>query len=305
MKKLLRNIVFMLLVGLLTVSCTKRIDIPLKPGDETLVVEGYLFGGDSVSWVRLTKTSGYFSNEPSPAVSQAQVMVSHKKQYFRLEESASEPGTYFLNDTTFHLTVADTYKLDIQLKNPVGNQTHFVSSTVVPPLRIHVDSLEIEYAPDIERWMIRFFGQDIPGKDYYLFNSSVNGKIVTDSILKKAVREDKFFDGRYISGALVQVLDKDVMEIGDHYTLMASNITKEYYDYIVALQKEVGEKNPLFSGPPSNVGSNISNGAQGFFTSFFTTSYTVKLKKKEKRQEFHDVRKQVRKHQNEIFNAKW
>ena len=297
MKKLLRNIVFVLLAGWLMVSCTKRIDISLKPGDETLVVEGYLFGGDSVSWVRLTKTSGYFSDEPPPVVSGAEVMVSHKEQHFRLEESAREPGTYFLNDTAFHLTVADTFKLDIQLKNPVGNHTHFESSTVVPPLHIHVDSLEIEYAPDIERWMIHFYGQDSPDKDYYLFNSRVNGRIVTDSILKKAVREDKFFNGRYISGALVQVFNKDVLEIGDNYTLMVSNITKEYYDYMVALQDEVGEKNPLFSGPPANVGSNISNGAQGFFTSFLTTSYTVKIQEKvnaQKRSEERRVGKECR-----------
>ena len=138
--------------------------------------------------------------------------------------------------------------------------------------------------------MIRYFGQDKPGRDYYLFNSRVNGKIVTDSILQKIVRQDIFFDGRYVSGAIVQVLNEHTLKVGDFYTLMASNITKEYYGYLTSLQDEVGDKNPLFSGPPANAKGNISNGALGFFTSFLTTSFTVKLKEKGKVQKYRDVR---------------
>jgi len=60
MKNILRNIIFILLACVLVFSCTKRVDIPLKSGNIKLVVEGYLFGNDSVSWIRLTKTSGIF-----------------------------------------------------------------------------------------------------------------------------------------------------------------------------------------------------------------------------------------------------
>jgi len=278
MKKLLQNIGLILFAGTLAFSCTKRIDIPLEPGDEKLVVEGYLFGPDSVSWVRLTKTSGYFSNNPPPPVSNAQVVVSHKTQQWLLSESSAMPGTYFLSDSSFQLVVSDTFQLKIQLQSPVGNHSIYESQTVVPALRIHIDSLSIEYTTDFKKWMIRYFGQDIPGSDYYLFNSRVNGKFVTDSILQKVVRQDVFFDGRYVSGAVVQVLNSNDMKTGDYYTLIASNITKAYYDYMVSLQDEVGDKNPLFSGPPANVNGNISNDAMGFFTSFLTTSFSVKLR---------------------------
>ncbi len=280
MNKLLRNIVFMLSVGSLAFSCTKRVDITLKPGNIKLVVEGYLFGNDSVSWVRLTKTSGYFSNEPPPPVSYAQIVVSHKTRQWQLTESSTLPGIYFLMDSSFHLIVSDTFKLNIQLQNPIGNHSVFESQTVVPPLRIHIDSLKIKYTLNFKKWMVSYFGQDKPGKDYYLFNSRVNGKIVTDSILTKVVRQDIFFNGRYVSGAIVQILDEQTMKVGDYYTLMASNITKEYYYYLTAMQDEVGDKNPLFSGPPANVEGNISNNALGFFTSFLTTSFTMKLKEK-------------------------
>jgi len=290
MKKLLLNITFILFAGVLVFSCTKRVDIPLKSGNIKLVVEGYLFAGDSVSWVQLTKTSGYFSDEPPPPVSHAQVVVSNKIRQWQLMESSTLPGVYFLSDTSFHLIVSDTFKLKIQLQNPIGNHSVYESQTVVPPLRIHIDSLKIEYNYGFKKWMIRYFGQDKPGRDYYLFNSRVNGKIVTDSILQKAVRKDVFFDGRYVYGAVVQMLNEQTLKDGDHYTLLASNITKEYYDYLTSLQAEVGDKNPLFSGPPANAKGNISNGALGFFTSFLTTSYTVKLKKKQIARKARDAR---------------
>jgi len=281
MKNILRNIIFILLAAALVFSCTKRVNIPLRSANIKLVVEGYLFSNDSVSWIRLTKTSGYFSNEPSPPVSHAQVVISHKTRQWQLTESSTLPGVYFLSDTSFHLIVSDTFKLKVVLSNPIGNHDIYESQTVVPPLRIHIDSLEIGYAPDFKKWMVRYFGQDMPGEDFYLFNSRVNGKIVTDSILQKVVRQDKFFDGRYVYGAVVQILNEQALKDGDHYTLLASNITKEYYDYMTSLQDEVGDKNPLFSGPPANAKGNISHGALGFFTSFLTTSFTVKLEKKE------------------------
>ncbi len=280
MKKRPHHRILYLLLALLAamaVSCTKRIDIPLQTGEEKLVVEGYLFGKDSVSWVRLTKTTSYFSDKPSPPVSHATVWVKHQTRQWQLTESASQPGSYFLLDTSFHLIPSDTFQLEIRLQKPVGGFTDYKSSTTAPPLRIHIDSIGIEFAPDFKKWMVRFYGQDLPGKDYYLFNSRVNGRIISDSILLKTVREDVFFDGRYVSGMVVQVLNEDLLKAGDTYTLLGSNITKAYYTYMRALQDEVADKNPLFSGPPANVTGNINHGALGFFTAFYTTRYRVTI----------------------------
>ncbi|UBM63559.1 DUF4249 domain-containing protein [Candidatus Sulfidibacterium hydrothermale] len=264
-------------MALALISCTERIDIPLKTGDEKLVVEGYLFDTDSVSWVRLSKTAGYFSDQPTPSVSDASVVVEHNTEQWSLQESKTNPGTYYLRDSSFRLIPNDTFQLKIRLKEPVGGYTDYESQTFVPAPRLHLDSLSIEYSTDFDKWMIRCYGQDLPGKDYYLFNSQVNGKIVTDSIQLKVVREDVFFDGRYLSGPVIQVLNQDMLKPGDFYTLLVSNITGEYYDYITGLQDEVNEKNPLFSGPPANVPGNINHGALGFFTAFFTERYAVKL----------------------------
>jgi hypothetical protein len=278
MKRHFRNTVILIALATLVYACTKRVNIPLQTGDEKLVVEGYLFGKDSVSWVRLTRSTAYFSHTAPPAVSHAQVTVAGKNKQWKFTESAVHPGWYFLNRPAFSPSAGDTFRLDIRLQEAVGGYKTYQSHTEIPPLRIRIDSIGIEYSPDFKKWMVRYYGQDLPGKDYYLFNSMVNGKIVSDSIEQKVIREDIFFDGRYVSGAVVQILNQDLLKAGNSYTLLASNITKPYYEYLRALQDEINEKNPLFSGPPANVTGNINHGALGFFTAFFTTGYRVKLK---------------------------
>ena len=277
MKRFLTHISFVVSSLILLVSCTERMDIKLPKGHEKLVVEAYLFPGDSSSQVRLTTSANYFSNEAPVTVADAGVQLNDGQNTWNFHPSAKDTGYYFLTPAEFRATTGKIYHLDIQLARPIGNETHFESETTLPPLRIHIDSLNIQYAPDIEKWVVRIFALDSIGKDFYLFNSRVNGQWITDSIPRKVVRSDEFFDGRYLNGAVVQVLNKDELHPGDHYTLIASNITGEYYHYIIDLQDEVESKNPLFSGPSANVQGNISGGALGFFTAFASTSFKVEL----------------------------
>jgi hypothetical protein len=55
---------------------------------------------------------------------------------------------------------------------------------------------------------------------------------------------------------------------GDKITLVMNSIDKPFSDYLTALQIETTPKNPLFSGPPANIPSNISNGAIGVFATY-------------------------------------
>jgi hypothetical protein len=50
-----------------------------------------------------------------------------------------------------------------------------------------------------------------------------------------------------------------------------SGITQDYYNFIIQLQDQTSQyRNPLFSGPPANVVTNIE-GASGFFAAYSRT----------------------------------
>ena len=131
-----------------------------------------------------------------------------------------------------------------------------------------VDSIALEYDDFFEIWLVKLYAQEPPTEDYYMFNGYVNGKIVTDSVESKNISDDKLFNGNYTSGAVVMVIREALLKEGDIFTMELSNITKEYADYMIQLQLEIRPQDPLFSGPPANVISNLDNGAVGYFSCY-------------------------------------
>jgi hypothetical protein len=256
-----------LIMGILH-SCTERVDIDLKQEYTQLAVEGYVAPGtNDFRYVHLTTTAGYFSNEVPPLVSGATVTVEDGTNVFLFNEDTSRPG-YYLPPFDFQAAVNETYRLKIDLATEIAGNKHFEASETMPELSDAIDSVRTVYRPERERWAIEFYGFDPPGPNYYMFNALRNGKLITDTIWKVTVTDDKLIDDKYIYGAYVMILDKNELYPGDQFTLITSSITEEYFNYINELRTEVALKIPLFSGPPANVSSNLSNGAVGYFAAF-------------------------------------
>ena len=63
--------------------------------------------------------------------------------------------------------------------------------------------------------------------------------------------------------------------LGDTITFELNGITEEYYNYVIEAQSQIFPQTPLFSGPPANVSSNISNNAIGFFAAYSVARSSV------------------------------
>ena len=59
---------------------------------------------------------------------------------------------------------------------------------------------------------------------------------------------------------------EEAVQPGDTITFELQSITQNYYNFVVDAQLEIAGNNPLFSGPSSNVRSNIDNDGKGIFT---------------------------------------
>jgi len=270
------TIIASVIAGILS-SCTERIDIELEQEYTRLAVEGYVTPGSSVfQYVHLTTTAGYFSNEPPPQLSGATVSIETGSEVYLFHEEEGNPG-YYLPPVGFSGEIEKTYHLKIDLANEIAGEKHFEAQETMPLLSDDIDSIRIIYRSDFEIWAVKFYGYDPPGPNYYMFNAVVNGIFITDTVSKVGLTDDRLVDDSYINGAYVMVLDKSQLNPGDHFTLITSSITKEYFDYITELQTEVSIKVPLFSGPSANVSTNFNNGAVGYFATFpsTTTDYIV------------------------------
>ena len=271
--KLIFKISLLATLAVLTWNCTERISVKVDSTYTRLVVEGYVTTDTTTHWVRLSTTSDYFHNQTSPAVSGAEVVITDDEQSFLLEESEEQPGLY-LTAPDFHGIPGKTYSLNVSNVdiNNDGVMDAFTAQSVMNPVN-PIDSIQLEYLDSfVKGYQVRVYAWDSPEKDFYSFKVLKNGVLLTDTLYEMLVQDDEFFNGNYTNGIPSQFLQDEKpdekVEPGDTVTFEINGITEEYYHYVIEAQSQIFPQTPLFSGPPANIRTNITNDAIGFFTAY-------------------------------------
>lgn len=278
MKQKITYLILITIAGVLSVtSCTERIDIELEEDYIKLAIEGYITPETGNRYIRLTETSGYFSNKPAPSVSNAIVNVDNGVESYTLQEDAVESGTYIFPEEFIGETETN-YQLTIELSEEIGGQTSYKAATYMPRRFDDIDSITVEFNPNFKFWMVNIYAWEPPGKDFYMFNGLLNDILITDTISQVTISDDELIDGNYLNGVTVMGFSEEDLKPGDKFTLILSTITVDYYNYIIEVQTELMPNVPIFSGPPANVSTNVDNGAVGYFTAY-PSSYSSTIVK--------------------------
>jgi len=273
----MKKYIIITILGILTWSCTEKIDINLDDQKYArIVVEGGISTDTGQHVITLTKTANYFDNQPPAAVSGAQVTIYNDTKEYQLTEDPNKPGDY-LTDPDVYGVVGNEYLMDIKLSEEVGGQLAYTSSSQIYPVN-QLDSIALEFHEDWGDdgyYEVKCYVWDSPSVDYYMFYVYKNGIRVNDTITDVFVVDDLLYNGNYTNGIGVGYLDQSMdhqkLNPGDTVTLQVARITKEYCYYLWDVQLEVSYQSPLFSGPPANVKGNISDGGFGFFAAYSST----------------------------------
>ena len=279
-----RKIFQILLLSLLAAACTEKINVKLDTTYTRVVVDGNVQSDTGVYAVSLTKSSDYFSNEPAPRIVNATVTVADGVNTYTLHESLPGISGIYQTDRGFAGKIGNTYTLHVALHDPVAGVTSVEASSAIPSVP-HIDSVSAEFdatAGTEGRWIIKVWAQDPANEtNYYLFNLYRNRQLITDTITKKVISDDKFYNGSYMNGVPVMRLNNahtwSTIHPGDTITLQMSGITKEYYNFIMEVDRS-GFNIPFFTGPPANIKSNVSNGGVGFFAAYSNSFATAVVK---------------------------
>jgi len=280
MQNTVRNIIFLLIFPFLN-QCTERIEIEVDPSYTRLVVEGYVSTDTTQHKVRLSSSGDYFSNRPAPPVSGATVRLSNADSTVLLSESLEYPGLY-LTPPDYYGVPGKTYTLMISQVDvdKDGVYEEYAASSELRPVN-PIDSIQLEQlkGTQFNIFQILVYAWDSPVTDFYAFKVLKNGVLITDSLHEMIVQEDVFFNGNYTYGVPSQFLDQyemdEIVLPLDTVTLEIDGITDDYYDFIVEAQSEIFYKTPMFSGPPANISTNVSNGALGFFAAYSISRCSV------------------------------
>lgn len=256
-------------------SCTERIEIELDSTYTRLVVYGEVTTDTCIHTVKLTTSSDYYANKPAPVVSNAHVEITEGGNSYLLTEFPAQSGIYQTSDSfyglpgkTYHLNVSN-----VDVDND-GVMEEYSAESFLPGLG-QLDSINLKYTENsfFSGWEVMVFAWDNEeSNDYYSFKVRKNGELLTDTLNNFIVQSDDLFNGNYTYGITSQFLNDDNPEEkavpGDSIVFEINGITREYFVFIIEAQNEATSSNPLFSGPPANISSNISNGALGFFAAY-------------------------------------
>jgi hypothetical protein len=285
-----RNVVFFFFVALLIPlfsRCTETIDLDLKSTTQRLVVEGMITDDPHMCYLRLTESVPFMIDSASPNVSDAKVSILDGYQTIEFREVSGNPG-YYVAPSDFEGIPGRTYELSISGVDIGGDgeKERYEASCYMPFVN-RPDSIDLVYDNSWEVWKVLLYASDnTDTEDYYLFRLLKNGTLISDNISEYSVVSDKFFedgraDGIWVQSIDVETEDQDFQE-GDIITLEMCGITKEYYKFIQAVQRENRKQYPLFSGPPANAPGNISNNALGFFPAFSVSYKSYQFRGDEK-----------------------
>ena len=282
---MIRNLVFLIFSTLAFFSCTAPIDINTRDSEPMIVIYGCLTDEYARQYIRITTSSPYFDLAPNTPVSNAKVSV--KTSSGRTYTFENEKDGYYVSNRRFAVISGVTYHLTVEVdfdKDGITEVYEAQTTTlpITPADSIGITSLSIM---GYRHFSLHISMQDsLATENYYLFKYFINDSISNDLVSEFLVTNDLMFNGEYLNEVNLTYFedfsDPKVAEIyrdnetvlrvypGDRLRLQILNIEKGYYYFISDCQREKHGENPFFGGPPSNITTNLSNGAIGYFTSF-------------------------------------
>jgi hypothetical protein len=266
-------------------SCTAPMDINTRDSAPVIVIYGCLTDENRYQRVRITGSSPYFDDKENRSVPDADVRIEDSEGNEYLMEY--EDMGYYMSRVKFAARPGVTYYLTVEVDFNEDDEVELyeAETTILPLLALDSANVMPLSIMGYRHFSLNIYAQDPPETDnYYLFKFFVNDSVSNSNISNLIVADDEFFKGEYMNGVNIYYFDDIMYEkvveknkyyddeymvsSGDKIRLQTMNIEKGYYKFIDQCISEMYGENPMFGGPPSNITTNISNGAAGFFTGY-------------------------------------
>ncbi|WP_320018142.1 DUF4249 domain-containing protein [Labilibaculum manganireducens] len=282
----MKRIIYLITSILILSSCTEKMDVELDSSSTRLCVEAKITNDFKKHFVKLSESSDVFFNKEAIPVTKANIKVSDGTSNYLYEETSQG---YYESVTKFSGMPGTTYSLSISdVDIDQNGEKEIYQAQSVMPFPYDVDSIKMNYDKrymndDGDRkayWLLSLYLQDdIETENYYGFACQINNKLVHDTITEVVIAEDTFFNGGDSKGVDVGFFDQEkpdeIIYDNDKITLETYAMTEDYFDFVNEFQTMDQTQTPMFSGPPANIRSNISNDAVGFFAVYAITRNSI------------------------------
>lgn len=268
MRKQLKNmsLSLMAIVILVFSACEETVTIETNDLDERVVIEG-LITNQQNHYVKLTRTRSFYATGPAEAIENALVSVSDDNgntfQFVHNPTDNPEQDGFYYPVNSFQGQIGSIYTLDVQVDGEqYGAREELLPVTAIDSLTIILNQEEFEDPEEEGRFYEVLFYASEPQdrKDQYLFKFYRDGEIVKD------FPTDIYFSDDILLGEKIDDLEiAGYYAIGETVTVEMYSLTQEAFIFYSDLFNLLNNDGGMFSPPPANPRTNLSNGALGYF----------------------------------------
>lgn len=246
----MKNIIIYLVALSVSMSaCMEVIDLKHDNSEPVLIVNGHITNQTGPYHVKLSTTIDFNAKENSRVVENAIVKISDD---LGEKEVLRHVGNGIYETSTLQGQIGRTYTLsvDYEGKNYSAQSTLLAVSVI--------DSLSYQKREDNYYVSIASSSPDVTGINYYRWKVYKNGTLY-DNIEDILISDDE-----YIEKSFEFEFDYS-FDANDKVKIEMLSLNKSAYDYYTGFIEVVESDGGLFSPPPVNAPSNISNRALGIF----------------------------------------
>ena len=235
-------------------SCRDEVILDLNTIGPVVVIEGKISNDSVPLSVRVTTTADYYSLT-IPIVTDAFVTIGDNAG--TIDTLYHDSAGYYYSKYIHPCKVGNTYTLNVKYKD----KTYTASEQC--RFQLPIDSIKVIYSPNRPFFPAGYYLWEWAGEkpgigDCYQWDLYRNDTLLNDDFY--FTNDDQLVDGQYLASDF-----PFPYKLNDRLVLEQYAISRQYFNYLNAVQSQTNRDGSPFSAPPSNIGGNVSNGAMGYF----------------------------------------
>lgn len=259
--------IILVAAALIVTACEKTVLLDLEQAPIRVVIEGLVTNQPGYQVVKLSRSANFYESGATPRITNAFVTVSDDdgNEFVFIHNPSNHPDSmgYYLPQTPFTGVIGKTYSLHVDVDGETYEaQDKLYPVTTMDSLKFRINQNE-KGDPKIDNRfyeILMYTKEPQESVDYYLF------KFYRNDTLNLYNPSDIYFsDDKTLAEKINGIPSPVYYELGDSARVEMYSLSRTGFVFYNDLFNLINNDGGMFSPPPANSRTNLSNGALGFF----------------------------------------
>jgi hypothetical protein len=265
---------------LITVAaCDEAVVLDLEETTPKVVIEGQVTDHTGYQFVKVSKSSGFYTTGKTPRITDATIVVEddlgNRFDFVHNPRNHADSAGYYLPQVPFVGAIDRTYTLTVVAEGQTYTATDKLNSiTTIDKLEYRIDEDEREDPEDPGRFyeVLLFVKEPKETRDYYLFKTYRNDSLTYNTETDVYYADDELV-GESIDGFPLPIFYNN----NDLARAEVYSLSREAFIFYRDLDKLLNNDGGMFTQPPADPRTNLSNGALGLFQASAVVSSEIRV----------------------------